>query len=246
MPRTESSSPSSSSDRGAADRPGATLTHDVPYVPAPPPLDGEWDSPQWAAARPLDVAHFHAASSDHRPCVQARLLHSGDALHVLFRVADRYVRAACTRYGDKVCRDSCVEIFLQPRPDAGYFNFEANCCGTMLIWYVTDPTPTPQGLTSWVEIPAEAARTVGVYHSLPANLPAESAEPTEWRLQLSIPLALLSPYVGPLSNLPGQQWHANLFKCADASAKPHWASWSPIGQALNFHDPRYFGVLRFR
>jgi hypothetical protein len=221
------------------------VTHDVPYVEIPPPLDGRWNSACWAAAAPLDVAQFHAQSSDHRPRVQAKLLHSGDALHVLFQVQDRYVRAACTQYGQKVCRDSCVEIFLQPRADAGYFNFESNCGGTMLIWYVTDPTPTPQGLKSWVEVPADAARAIGVYHSLPSHLPAEVVEPTEWRLQLSVPLELLENYVGPLPELAGQQWRANLFKCADATSKPHWASWSPIARALNFHDPRFFGVLRF-
>ena len=61
------------------------MTHDVPYVETPPPLDGQWDSACWAAAPPLDVAHFHAQSSDHRPRVQAKLLHSSDALHVLLR-----------------------------------------------------------------------------------------------------------------------------------------------------------------
>ena len=37
----------------------------------------------------------------------------------------------------------------------------------------------------------------------------------------------------------------NFFKCADDSSHPHWASWAPIGEALNFHQPQYFAPLRF-
>jgi len=40
----------------------------------------------------------------------------------LFRVEDRYVRSVHTRFGEPVYLDSCVEIFLQPRPDRGYLN----------------------------------------------------------------------------------------------------------------------------
>jgi hypothetical protein len=244
MPKNASSSPSSRPDGTANQAPAPT--YDVSYVPAPPPLNGQWDSPHWAAAPPLDIAHFHPRSSDHRPRVQARLLHSGEALHVLFRVEDRYVRAACTQYGEKVCRDSCVEIFLQPRPEAGYLNFETNCGGTMLIWYVTDATPVPGGLKASNEVPPDAARTIGVFHSLPRHVPRERAEPTEWRLGLAIPFDLLERYVGPLGDLRGQRWRANLFKCADDTSHPHWASWSPIGPELNFHQPRHFGELTFR
>jgi Carbohydrate-binding family 9 len=114
----------------------------------------------------------------------------------------------------------------------------------MLIWYITDATPVPGGLRASTEVPPDLGRTVGVYHSLPRHLPVEIHGPVEWRLQLSIPLGLLERYVGPLGALGNQRWRANLFKCADNTSHPHWASWSPIGDTLNFHDPRHFGQLK--
>ena len=41
----------------------------------------------------------------------------------------------------------------------------------------------------------------------------------------------------------GQVWRANLYKCGDQTSHPHWASWAPIGEALNFHQPGFFGGL---
>jgi hypothetical protein len=177
--------------------------------------------------------------------VRARLLWTDDALHVLFDVQDRYVKAACTRYGQQVCKDSCVEVFLQPKPDAGYFNFEVNCGGTMLLWYVTDPAPAPKGLRGAVEVPIELAGAVGIYHDLPTQIPVELSEPVDWRLQLAIPISLLEHYTGRLEPLGGSRWGGNFFKCADHTSHPHWASWNPIGEALNFHAPEFFGELRF-
>ena len=222
------------------------MTHLVPHRPAAPPLDGAWDSEPWRRAAPQDVAHFHERSTAHRPRVRAKLLHSGDALHVLFDVQDRFVRAACTRYGDMVCRDSCVEIFVQPKAGGGYFNFEVNCGGTMLLWYVRDTALTPEGrFTDFSEVPAAAAKEIGIYHSMPDRVPEEIVEPVEWRVQLAVPVRVLEAFTGPIGALGGQAWRANLFKCADATSHPHWASWSPIGAELNFHQPRYFGELRF-
>jgi hypothetical protein len=223
------------------------MTHSVPHTKVAPPLDGAWDSETWRHVAPLGVSHFHPRSSaTHRPRVQAKLLHADRTLHVLFRVQDRFVRAACTRYGQIVCKDSCVEIFLQPKPDAGYFNFEVNCGGTMLLWYVRDITLTPEGrFKDFTEVPAELAASVGIYHSMPAHVPEEIPEPREWFIQLAIPARLLETFVGSIGELRGEEWRANLFKCADATSHPHWASWNPIGEELNFHQPRYFGTLRF-
>ena len=54
----------------------------------------------------------------------------------------------------------------------------------------------------------------------------------------------MEQYVGRLCNLPGQTWRGNFYKCADRSSHPHWASWSPLGEPLNFHTPQFFGPLR--
>ena len=42
-----------------------------------------------------------------------------------------------------------------------------------------------------------------------------------------------------------RRWRGNAFKCADETSHPHWASWAPIGEALNFHAPGWFGDLDF-
>jgi hypothetical protein len=46
---------------------------------------------------------------------------------------------------DEVWKDSCVEIFLQPKPDAGYFNLEMNAGGAHLCCYIEDPERVPGG-----------------------------------------------------------------------------------------------------
>ena len=221
------------------------MEHVIAYTPVEPLPEGQWDGAAWSGVEPLDVRHFHPRSSDHRPRVRAKLLHSGAALHVLFRVEDRFVRAACTGHGQKVCKDSCVEIFVQPPGERGYFNIEANCGGTLLVWHVQDPTPCENGLRGRTDLSAEAAAHIRVFHTMPRHVQEEIAGPTEWRLQLALPVSLLERHAGPIGDLAGQQWRGNLFKCADDTSHPHWASWSPIGEDLNFHRPEYFGTLAF-
>jgi hypothetical protein len=106
---------------------------------APGPTDA-WDAPAWAPARTLAVEHFHPKSSAHRPVTRARLLYDADHLYVLFHVRDRYVRCVHTTYQSMVSRDSCVEFFLQPPGQPGYFNFEINCGGTLLLYFIEDVT----------------------------------------------------------------------------------------------------------
>jgi hypothetical protein len=53
----------------------------------------------------------------------------------------------------------------------------------------------------------------------------------------------MEPYCGEVRPVVGQRWRVNAFKCGDETSHPHWASWAPIGEALNFHQPEYFGWL---
>jgi hypothetical protein len=209
-----------------------------------PRLELGWDDPAWARAETLELAHFRPEGSDHRPRTRARLLHAADALAGIFRVEDRYVRSLHTRHGDPVYEDSCVEIFLEPRPGRGYLNFEMNAGGALLVGHVTDPRRVAGGFAGFARLDEREASGVRVRSSLPRRVDPEIVEPVVWELAFEIPKALLEGRVGPLGPLGGQTWRANLFKCADRTSHPHWASWAPLDER-NFHLPRCFGSLRF-
>ena len=211
---------------------------------ARPRLEASWSDPVWAPADTLELGHFRPEGSDHRPRTQARLLHTGDGVFGIFRVQDRYVRSVHTRFGDPVCEDSCVEIFLEPRPDRGYLNFEMNCGGTPLASHITDHRRVPGGFAAFTRLGEDEGRTLLVRSSLPRVVDPEVESPLEWQLAFFIPLSLVERYVGELGELPGQSWRANLYKCGDRTSHPHWASWSPL-DALNFHRPDCFGTLHF-
>src|SRR5205823_1983878 len=97
----------------------------------------------------------------------------------------------------------------------------------------------------WHPLPDHAIASLAIGHTLPKTVDPERAEPTPWHLCCRIPLGVLAAQVGPLGPLPGQRWRANFYKCADRCSHPHWASWCPIGPALNFHQPHAFGWVAF-
>jgi hypothetical protein len=221
-------------------RPKATIR----YAPVPPEFSGRWDGPVWSMAGVLEIGHFRPESSSHRPRTQAKLLHDSRRVYGIFRVEDRYVRSVTTECQGPVWRDSCVEFFVQPRMDAGYFNFEMNCGGTLLCHYKRVPDPgSPEGSSRVVLLPSECAQ-VTIFHSLPSIVEPETGTFVTWYIEFSFPFALLETHVGQLGNPSGTVWRGNLYKCADGTSHPHWASWSPVDE-LNFHLPRCFGDLVF-
>ncbi len=212
---------------------------------APPELAGEWDGPVWRHAAPLAIDQFHPRSSAHRPRTEAKLLHDGEVVYALFRVDDRYVRCVHEDYESDTYKDSCVEMFVQPQGRAGYFALEVNCGGAFSLRYIEDPTRTANRFAKWTPVSRDEAATVRVAHSMPSLVEPERTEPTSWWVEVAFPCRVMEPYCGPIGTLSGQRWRGNLFKCGDETSHPHWASWAPIGEALNFHQPVYFGALEF-
>jgi len=117
-----------------------------------PELRGLWSGPSWGTVPALEVAHFHPSGSEHRPATLARMQFDERWLYAHFRVRDRWVRAVCRRFQDPVWTDSCVELFVRPRPDRGYFNFEMSCGGVLLLYYIEDPTRTAGGFARYREV----------------------------------------------------------------------------------------------
>lgn len=204
------------------------------------------DEHTWNEVEATGLESFFEQSSDHRPRTVVRVLHDDDRIYFRFQVEDRYVRAVSARYHDSVWCDSCVEFFVQPRVDAGYFNFEFSANGQFLVSYITDPARVPGGFEEFVKVPWELAKDVRVRSSLgPGVIDPEITVPVTWTLDGTIPVALLEQYAGPLRPLCGTTWRGNFYKCGDKTSHPHWAAWSPIESGANFHQPHYFGRLNF-
>lgn len=210
-----------------------------------PALSDYGDGPVWNQAEVLELIHFRHEGSSHRPKTEVRLLYCKEGISGLFKVDDQYIKSVHTQYMAPVCRDSCVEFFVQPKPGKGYFNFEFNCGGFIHCSYITDPTRTGKGFRDFTQLSEDDGRQIHVSHSMPRVVEPEITQPETWFLSFFVPFSLLEKYVGSLGAISGQSWRANFYKCGDETSHPHWASWAPI-PAKNFHQPEYFGMLSFQ
>ena len=209
-----------------------------------PGLRDRWESEAWRHVPSLSIDNFRPESSNHRPRTRVKLLADKQGLYGLFRVEDRFIRCVHTGFQVPVYKDSCVEFFVQPRLDRGYFNFEFNCGGSLLASYITDATRTADGLAAFQPLAPEEGGRIEVQSSLPQVVEPEITEAMTWQLAFRIPLDLMASYTGPIRRDPGDIWWANFYKCGDVTSHPHWAAWCPV-DALNFHLPHCFGQLRF-
>ncbi len=212
---------------------------------ATPEHRGDRRGPAWRIAEAMPVTSFHPRSSDHRPRVEAALLYDASHLHALFMVEDRYVRSVQTGYDSDTYKDSCVELFLQPAARTGYFALEVNCGGSFSLRYIEDPARTANRFAKWTRVDDGLAGTIRVSHSMPDVVDPEVPGPVDWWVEVSWPFTVMAPYAGETRPAPGGRWRGNAFKCGDETSHPHWASWAPIGEALNFHAPNWFGELEF-
>lgn len=209
---------------------------------ATPKPDSNWNDPVWKNAAIAKVAWFHKDSEFNHPVTSVKMLHDNKGIHILFRVEDRHVIARCTRYQQQVCRDSCVEFFVEPPGGRGYLNFEFNAAGTLLLYHITDHARTETGFKCSTPVPRKLADTMRIHASFTPPVKVEVPGPITWSLQAFIPFSLFEAVLGKVKPVAGSTWRGNFYKCG--SDYNHYACWSPVGE-LNFHQPPCFGKLLF-
>lgn len=207
--------------------------------------NGLLESAAWAHADAAAVDRYRDEGSSHRPGVSAGLLYDDVALYLKFTVSEDRVRCVRTEYQDSVCRDSCVEFFVCPREGDGYFNFEINAIGTMLLYHVEDPEVLVDGLGKYTAVLREHVDAMTIETTLSSVIDPPDSKALDWEMAARIPYAVFEPYIGAVEAARGDAWRANFYKCGDDTGHPHWASWAPIGPELNFHAPDYFGTIVF-
>lgn len=206
-------------------------------------LDGDWSKQFWSGIESLNIDVNAGQASDKDPRTQAKIAYDQENIYVIFRVEDSHIKAVYQNYQDPVCRDSCVEFFFNPSVDPanGYFNFEINCGGTLLLYHQLerdDPNRRVVDLSDCEE--------VEIGHSMPKIVDPEITEPTVWTIEYAIPLRILRRYANVQNPGPGVKWLGNLYKCGDGTSHPHWITWSPMQtERPDFHRPEFFGELNF-
>src|SRR5690606_4084215 len=96
----------------------------------------EAPSPElWKTVEPLLVDQYLWLDNGYQPEVQVRIFYTPQNLYVQFRTYESDPLIRYHQFNDPVCRDSCVEFFIQPTPDTDdrYLNFEINAAGTLLL-----------------------------------------------------------------------------------------------------------------
>lgn len=218
------------------------MKYRVKKIKSPFKADATWDTAPWNNIPVLALTHHMGPGPDHFPWTEAKLIFDDEAVFVMFRVRDRYVRAKAKHHQDNVFEDSCVEFFFTPATDMsrGYFNLEMNCGGTMLFHFQTG-----RGKDR-VVIPKEECEEIFCVHSLPHSVEPEIQEPLTWTVSYRVPIGLLKKYTKVVPPGPRVQWRANFYKCGDRTSHPHWLAWSPVDVPKpDFHRPEFFGILEF-
>ncbi len=205
-------------------------------------IDAVWEKAPWTDVKPLIVNRYMGEKPEHFPGVQAKLVYDDDAIYVIWRVEDRYIRSVAQKYQDAVYKDSCVEFFLTPNNNTsqGYFNLEINCGGTALFNFQKQPRKDV------IQIPESYFLQVQIAHTLPEISDPEISEAKVWTVEYRIPFSVLKNFSVFNKPVQGSTWRANFYKCADNSSHPHWLTWALVDYPKpNFHLPAFFGELYF-
>jgi hypothetical protein len=200
----------------------------------------EWNNEFWTDLNTVEL-DYHRKENKQFPKVEVKICHSEEDIILFWKVIEEEIVCNNRNHFDKVYQDSCVEFFIMPFRAKGYFNFEINCIGKVLCYYITDWKRNEAGtLNGFSRVDLKDILKIQIEHSYEEfNLAAD-----EWYLLVKIPKSILISN-SELSELDfSNPWRGNFYKCADASSFPHWSSWNLVTE-LNFHQPKDFGEIIF-
>lgn len=171
------------------------------------------------------------------PDVSFRMFHTGEVLMLRFDVEEQCTAAAVADDNGPVWQDSCVEMFIAV-DGGGYYNFEFNCIGTLLMAHRRERK------VDVVRAAPEVLALVRRQPTLPHETFAERRGDNRWSLTAAIPARALFRH--SMESWSGVEARMNLYKCGDNLSEPHYLSWQPITTpAPDFHRPEFFKAVRF-
>lgn len=139
------------------------------------------------------------------------------------------IRTVCRGRDGKCWEDSCMEFFIKPFSDEEeYINFEMTPKSAYLSAFGKDRNERVflKDLTD-------------IEPSVKAQILSDG-----WQLELFVPYELFESVFKKKFTFKEQTYKGNLFKCGDETARPHYASFSPMGELPpGFHNPNLFANI---
>ena len=184
---------------------------------------------------PIDTINWK--DYGYKPEVDLAIAWGDNEIFLKYYVKEDYFKAEKTETNEMVCEDSCVEFFVSPEDDGIYYNFEFNGIGTCLLGTGTGRENSTRSNPSIVS-------RIRRLSSL-GDKPVEHREGSfEWSITVAIPIEVFFHH--RIENLKGKTFRANFYKCGDMLKVPHYVTWNPVGtETPDYHQPRYFGMLKF-
>jgi len=174
---------------------------------------------------------------NYKPEVALAIAYSDREFFLKYYITENYFKAEKTETNQMVCEDSCVEFFVSPEDDGIYYNLEFNGIGTCLL---ETGTARENRIKANPEIISKIRRRT----STGKNPVEEKVGKFEWTITIAIPFRVFFHH--NIKNLKGKEIRANFYKCGDMLTIPHYVTWNPVGTAKpDFHQPVYFGLLKF-
>jgi hypothetical protein len=184
---------------------------------------------------PIDNINWKEYS--YKPGVRFNIGYSKREIFLKYYVSEKYFKAEKTETNQMVCDDSCVEFFVSPSTDRIYYNIEFNAAGTCLLGSGTcreDNTKAhPDVISKIRRMTSQIAESGGA-----------RSRRYLWTLTLAIPVEVFFHH--SVGELKGKEFRANFYKCGDKLEVPHYLTWNPVGTpSPDYHQPEYFGLLKF-
>jgi hypothetical protein len=173
----------------------------------------------------------------YKPEVSFSIAYGEKEIYLKYYIKEDYFKAEKDETNQMVCEDSCVEFFVSPEDDGKYYNFEFNGIGTCLLGTGTGRENSTRSNPAIIE---KIRRITSV-----GSEPVEEREGEfEWTITIAIPYEVFFHH--KVGNLQGKTFRANFYKCGDMLKVPHYVTWNPVGtENPDYHQPRYFGLLKF-
>lgn len=174
----------------------------------------------------------------YKPDAYFRIAYNEQDIFLKFDVQEKEFRATAMEHRSRVWEDSCVEFFIQPEENRGYYNIEINAIGTVLCGYGPN-RKRRKYLTT--DLTNEILRDTTIKFNN-ENLDEASYQ---WSLTVKIPHTTFFKH--KFSPQPGTVVKGNFYKCGSKLPHPHYVTWHPVDtEEPDFHRPEYFGTLIFK